>query len=303
MSALQPRDPGLSRHVSGWTATRLVTIVAALIATIYGAGTSAQTVQKAAPPKGSQAFDVAALKKITDYERARYHPLHFKPAVETATNAQCLACHDEILKRKVRTKSPAGVDAKSALAWYETLDTYNGPQDTFHARHLTTAFSKQVMNLKCNFCHQGNDPRDEAPGSSATTQNSGYTLRKVVDPSDTCLKCHGKFPSQSMGFDTQTWPELRKDMENADAPNGCLTCHAEQFRTVRHQVTYLNADKIEALAKAGSSDSCYGCHGGRAWYRISYPYPRHPWPGMDKETPDWAKGRPTASDARYAIKK
>ena len=71
------------------------------------------------------------------------------------------------------------------------------------------------------------------------------------------------------------------------------------FRTNRHNVTYLKAAGIENLAQAGS-DTCYGCHGGRAWYRISYPYPRHAWPGMDPEVPEWAKDRPTASDPRYA---
>ncbi len=60
---------------------------------------------------------------------------------------------------------------------------------------------------------------------------------------------------------------------------------------------------IEARAKKGSSDLCYGCHGGRAWYRISYPYPRHPWKDMPEEMPDWAKTRPTASDPRYALDK
>ena len=107
-----------------------------------------------------------------------------------------------------------------------------------------------------------------------------------------------------MGFEKgQRWHQLRDDLETADTPNGCLSCHAEQFRTVRHQVSYLKPDAIEAAAQAGSSDTCYGCHGGRSWYRNSYPYPRHPWPGMDAAVPDWAKSRPTASDSRYAIRK
>jgi hypothetical protein len=46
---------------------------------------------------------------------------------------------------------------------------------------------------------------------------------------------------------------------------------------------------------------CYGCHGGRQWYRISFPYPRHSWAGMPEETPDWAKNRPTESEARFRI--
>jgi len=47
---------------------------------------------------------------------------------------------------------------------------------------------------------------------------------------------------------------------------------------------------------------CFGCHGGRSWYRISYPYPRHAWPLMDAETvPDWATDRPTESKPEYQL--
>ncbi len=88
-------------------------------------------------------------------------------------------------------------------------------------------------------------------------------------------------------------------MESAEAPNGCLSCHAEQFRTVRHRVNYLKADNIEKLAKK-DSDVCYGCHGGRQWYRTSYPYARHPWPGMS-DTPDWAKDRPAESEPQFRL--
>jgi len=262
------------------------------------------TASELAREKAAAEAAIAALRAISDYQRAAWHPIHFQPSIETAANEQCLACHTEILERKVRPTSPAGIEAAKSIAWYQTLDTYSGEQDTFHARHLTSPFAKEVMNFQCNFCHQGHDLREEAPSSSATTQKTGFALRKVVDPSTTCLLCHGSFPAEMMGFEKgQKWHALRGDLETAEAPNGCLSCHAEQFRTVRHQVSYLNADAIESLAKQGSSDTCYGCHGGRAWYRKSFAYPRHPWPGMDATVPDWAKDRPTASDPRYRIKK
>jgi len=97
-----------------------------------------------------------------------------------------------------------------------------------------------------------------------------------------------------------TWPKIRTDLESPEVPNGCLSCHAENFRTIRHQVTYLKPDAIEKLAK-DNSDVCYGCHGGRQWYRISYSYPRHAWPNMPEELPDWAASRPTQSDARFQL--
>jgi hypothetical protein len=256
-------------------------------------------------PGGAGQDNRPAGAPVRSYDAAVWDPIHFKPAIETAADSQCLACHQEVLNSQVRKTSPAGLAAKDALAWYQTLDTYSGDQQTFHQRHITSAFATQVMDLKCNFCHRGHDPREEMPGSSATTKDLGaYAFRKVVDPSETCLLCHGAFPYQNMEGLTGPWHEQRADFEDASAPetrNGCLVCHDPEsgFRSERHKVSYLRADAIERLAKESSSDVCYGCHGGRAWYRISYPYPRTPWPGMAEETPDWAKGRPVQS--RYAI--
>ncbi len=242
----------------------------------------------------------AEVKK--DYEKARWDPIHFQPAIAGATNEQCLACHKEILDHRVRKTSPAGLKAAKTLAWYQTLSTYLGEQQNFHARHLTTPYAKAVMDLKCNFCHQGNDPREEAPNSHAENQgDKTHTLRKSVNPETSCLMCHGDFPYKFMEGIEDDWHKIRGDFEDEETKNGCLICHAESFRTVRHQVNYLKDKNIEELAKE-SSDVCLGCHGGRQWYRISYPYPRHKWPGMEdfvEETPEWAKSRPTQSDPRY----
>jgi hypothetical protein len=238
-----------------------------------------------------------------DYSAAVWDKIHFPPAIDKATDQQCLACHQEVLDTQVRSQTPAGLKADDVLAWYQTLDTYSGKQETFHRRHLVTAYGKEVMNLSCNFCHRGEDPRENAPGSSATApavgSDAGFTLRKTFDPSHSCLRCHGKFQYEIMGL-PGPWPEVRPTLETGDVKNGCLVCHAEMFRTNRHKVTYLYAEKIEELAK-DSSDVCFGCHGGRAWYRISFPYPRHSWPGMDPVTPDWAKDRPTQSEAEFRI--
>jgi nitrate/TMAO reductase-like tetraheme cytochrome c subunit len=225
------------------------------------------------------------------YDDARWHPLHFKPAIETATDEQCLECHKEVLDPSVRQESPAGVTAAGSLAWYQTLGTYVGEQDTLHRRHMVTDYATKVMDMKCNTCHQGNDPREEAAGSSATADDA-LTLRKHVDP-NICLMCHGTFPYQYMGV-PGPWREFKAAFQD-----NCMLCHAG-FRTNRHNVNYLKPEAIEELAKT-DNDVCYGCHGGRSWYRINFPYPRHPWPGSAGEVPDWAKDRPTQSEARFLI--
>jgi hypothetical protein len=233
--------------------------------------------------------------------RATYDPLHFKPAITTATNEQCLACHREVIEERVRPASPAGLKAEDARAWYQLTSTYQGEQDTFHRRHLETPMAKALMDMKCNTCHEGHDPREEAPGSSATgaTQDDrSFTLRKQVNPETSCLKCHGQFPDWEVMGLPGAWHEVK-----AYFKNDCLACHVST-RTHRHQVNYLKADAIEsaalkAMESGSSADVCMGCHGGRAWYRIPYPYARNPWPEMPEGTPEWARERPTHSDPRF----
>jgi len=223
------------------------------------------------------------------YDAARWDPIHFKPAIDAASNEQCLACHQEILDRRVLAASPAGVKAADALAWYQTLETYKGEQDTFHRRHLVSEFASRLMDMQCNTCHQGNDPREETANSSATGDGT-LIQRKHVDP-NICLMCHGQFPSELMGI-PGAWPA------NAQLfANNCLTCHAA-IRTTRHQVNFLKPEAIEVAGKE-NADACYGCHGGRSWYRIAYPYPLHTWPGAGPQVPDWAKDRPTKSPKRF----
>jgi hypothetical protein len=233
--------------------------------------------------------------------RATYDPLHFKPAITTASNEQCLACHREVIDDRVRPVSPAGLKAEDVQAWYQRTSTYKGEQDTFHRRHLVTPMAKELMNLQCNTCHEGHDPREEAQGSSATAasqDDTGFTLRKQVNTESTCLKCHGQFPAWELMRLPGTWDEVKHYFQN-----DCLACHVST-RTQRHQVNYLKADAIEASAAAAKesgngADVCLGCHGGRAWYRIAYPYARNPWPEMPEGSPDWAKDRPTHSESRF----
>jgi len=273
--------------------TGILILALVAVATAVGAYLGLQVRQ---PPQTVKAVDQGPVNFGKDHLRATYDPIHFKPAIDQATDAQCLACHREVLEDKVRETSPAGIKAASSKAWYQQLSTYTGEQETFHRRHLVTPMARELMNLSCTTCHQGSDPREEAPGSSATAMpqsTEAFTLRKQVNPETTCLKCHGRMNVQVMGLPSP-WPESKEMFGDS-----CLTCHAA-IRTNRHQVSYLKAEAIEA-AGAQNADTCYGCHGGRSWYRINYPYPRHAWAGMPPEVPEWAKDRPTESEARFQL--
>jgi len=226
----------------------------------------------------------------TDYNRAKWDPIHFKPAIDKATDADCLACHAEVLKPSVSAKSPAGVTATEALAWYQTLGTYKGDQDTLHRRHMVTEYATQVMDMKCTTCHQGNDPREETANSSANGDPT-LTQRKHVDP-NICLMCHGEHNAAIMGVPPGDWREV-----GAMFNFNCQTCHVA-IRTARHEVNFLKPKAIEEAA-AAEPDVCFGCHGGRSWYRIPYPYARNPWPGSGDAVPEWAKDRPKKSEARF----
>lgn len=170
----------------------------------------------------------AGTPPVADPLRAAESPLHYPPAIATAGDDQCVACHGAVLVDKPR-----------------------GEQESFHRRHLVTPTARQVMNLRCNTCHQGRDA----------------ARHKQVDAATTCLKCHGQMPWGRMRL-VGPWPETRQHYGNS-----CLaSCH-DRIRTRRHQVAYLKPDAIEAAGRK-DADTCYGCHGGRAWYRVAYAYGR-----------------------------
>lgn len=274
-----------------WWAQAVTTVAALLTSALLVAcdGPKPEPAKTSAEPAAK--ISEPAPKAEPNYHAARYDKIHFKPAIEKATDAECLACHQEVLKPSVRKHSPAGLASADVKAWYQLTSTYTGEQDTMHRRHLETPLAKELMNLRCNTCHQGHDPRDEAPGTSASNQDQTQPLRKSVSTEAVCLKCHGKMNWQVMGL-PQPWEQSKTTFQN-----NCTLCHAA-IRTTRHQVNYLNAKAIEE-AGAKNSDTCYGCHGGRSWYRLHYPYPRNAWQGMSATVPDWAKNRPTTSEARF----
>lgn len=223
---------------------------------------------------------------------ARWDPLHFKPAIETASNEQCLVCHQEILDRQPLPVTPAGVKASDTLAWYQTVDIYEGEQDSFHRRHLVSDMARELMDLKCNTCHQGHNANKQVSSESHIRYESP-AIAKEVDP-DICLLCHGDFDYEIMLGMAKPWEESREIFKNS-----CMVCHG-LFRTNAHNVNYLKKEAIDRLGME-NGETCYGCHGGRKWYRIAYPYPRNPWPGMSSVVPDWAKSRPIESQSRFLL--
>jgi cytochrome c2 len=193
------------------------------------------------------------------------------------------------VRRKPLSETPAGVKTEDTLAWYQTVDTYEGEQQTFHWRHLVSDAAQALMNLKCNTCHQGHNGNKEVSSNSHERYRQSAML-KEVDP-EICLMYHGAFDFKLMLGMAKPWEESR-DVFN----NNCMVCHT-LFRTNAHDVNYLNKEVIE---QAGIEDGEV-CYGGRSWYRIPYPYARNPWPGMPLIVPDWAKDRPTASQPRFLV--
>ncbi len=258
------------------------------------------TTQDSAPVEQTSA------RQTGSHIKARMDPLHFKPGIESASNQQCLQCHQEILQRKPRTKTQAGVKSEDILAWYQTIDTYLGEQDSFHRRHLRHLLPASdplnspddsdppplLMSLNCNTCHQGHNINKEV-SSDVHSRYSQPELTKEVS-TDTCLMCHGTFDFTTMPGVTGSWLEMANMFGNS-----CMACHGF-FRTNAHDVNFLNKETIK---QAGATDGevCFGCHGGRSWYNIAYPYPRNPWPGMSTIMPEWAKQRPTTSAPRFLI--
>ena len=224
--------------------------------------------------------------------KARWDPIHFKPAIETASNEECLACHQEIMERKPLPETLVGVKAEDTLAWYQSVDTYEGAQETFHRRHLVSDAAQSLMDLKCNTCHQGHNSNKEVSSVSHEYYKQP-AMTKEVDP-DICLMCHGDFDYKIMLGMAKSWEESRDVFDN-----DCTVCHS-LFRTNAHNVNYLNKEAIEQ-AGVENGGACYGCHGGRSWYAIAYPYPRNAWPGMPIVVPEWAKERPTTSQARFLV--
>ena len=112
--------------VSEWEAAD-VRRVAAREAVIVAAKAEQEARLAAAEAARRAALEVVVARAASgNYEQARWDPLHFRPAIETATDEQCLVCHAEVTKAQPLPQSPAGLKAADSLAWYQTLDTYDG---------------------------------------------------------------------------------------------------------------------------------------------------------------------------------
>ena len=93
-----------------------IRIVASLIIMVSSCGDKPGADIKAAATK-AVAVDAENGGKLL---RATYSPLHFKPAIESASDDQCLACHKEVLEDKPRVAS-LGISGQVLIAVIRTL--------------------------------------------------------------------------------------------------------------------------------------------------------------------------------------
>lgn len=57
------------------------------------------------------------------------------------------------------------------------MSTYQGAQDTFHRRHLTTEYATKVMQMRCTTCHEGSPRATKPPTRPPTTRTVALTLQ------------------------------------------------------------------------------------------------------------------------------
>jgi hypothetical protein len=194
-----------------------------------------------------------------EYERHRrlWERSHFPPG-EDSLDGRCLGCHADVLEQAPRRAMPAGALPEGLLPPYQRLATYDGGQASFHWRHRRSSYAQSVMRMRCQSCHRGRDPR--LPEVHRHEREFPVALRKRVHP-NLCVNCHGRFPDHRAAFDGD-WPAVRQRFDG-----NCLVCH-EGDSARRHHNPLLDREAVEAQAR-DSGDVCYGCHGGRAWYRVS----------------------------------
>jgi hypothetical protein len=205
---------------------------------------------------GADARQIAERERLADEGgkllRASYSPLHFKPAIDTATDAQCLACHKEVLEDKPRVASPAGVRAADSIAWYQRTSTYSGEQDSFPSPAPGDADGAGLDEPALHHLPSGPGPArgsagllgdGDAPDRSPASPCASRSIRKPPASSATASfrprrswACPARGPRSRTCSRTTAW-----------------RCHAA-IRTNRHQVSYLNADAIEAAAREGTAN-------------------------------------------------
>ena len=141
-----------------------------------------QAIAASEVPPSATAVAAQARAVTADLQRATWDELHRFPQSAAAGDQACLSCHQEVLERRPRAQSPAGLKSSDALAWYQTLDTYAGEQETFHWRHTRSPMAQTVMNLGCSFCHQAHDPREESPHAMRTDARGAVTPQPFQPP-------------------------------------------------------------------------------------------------------------------------
>jgi len=100
-----------------------ILILTMLAVTTLAGGFLGWTVrQQGASPQSAVALPVG--RPSTDLLRTTDDPIHFKPAIDSPSDDQSLACHREVLEDKVRETTPAGVQGATSKACYRSSYLY-----------------------------------------------------------------------------------------------------------------------------------------------------------------------------------
>ena len=126
----------------------------------------------------------------------------------------------------------------------------------------------------------------------------------MVNPSETCLRCHGAMPAR--GDHGSARALARDPLRTSNSPRSAQRVPELPRRHLPHRTASgelpATRPNIEEIGRWGSAPTAATAATAAApGTAISYPYPRHAWPDMDEEVPEWALGSAERVRPQYAL--